>query len=50
MQWERKALEWECNEMSEGRKSAGGWGFIEFLFVHWSENRMKNLYKYSRSS
>jgi len=25
MQRERKALEWECNAMSEGRKSAGGW-------------------------
>jgi len=28
MQRERKALEWECNEMSEGRKSAGGWGYF----------------------
>jgi len=29
MQWERKALEWECNAMSEGRKSAGGkFGYI----------------------
>jgi len=33
MQRERKALEWECNEMSEGRKSAGGWRLLNLVKI-----------------
>jgi hypothetical protein len=33
MERERKALERECNAMSEGRKSAGGWRLLNLVKI-----------------